>query len=588
MRFFRLQDQARRRSLRLVGLYCLALAATVASVSAVIGTLVYWLSPQEKLLWSYALPAGLLTVMILCLSRHRLRQLDGDGSAVAKALGGDLLQLQQTPFLERRLLNLVAETALAAGLPAPPVYLLRRDHSINAFAAGSSPERAVIGVTYGALMQLGRDELQAVVAHEFSHILNRDTRLNQRLSGWLYGLQSISSSGRYLLYGRDDTADDYRRRKNVDNHPFDNAVEILFQSLPWYVPGAVLLVLGAAGSLFAGWVQAAVCRQREFLADAAAVQFTRQTEPLVEALRKTALTGCHRLHSPRAPEYAHMLFAGLGHGRLAATHPPLIERIRRLDPAAARRLEPELAESDVRVSPAASLSRFAPSGHAVPPDEAVAAAQTETEYRRRQALMQSRIRRHRVVPGCLALPADWQAAAFDGERAAAALLCLFQVHRLPENLISAAGLPLFVRQQLQRLARFPLLPDAELLEHLLPAFVMQENTAQQTVLDLIRTALRRQPPPADTAYLWLLLKAYLAPLPDHGTLAKYPAADALAEAEQLSARRLQATLKAALLLSESGKSALLRPLAQRLPATHPVLWRLLCVRLDLASWHFGV
>lgn len=238
MRFFRMQDQARRRSRRLVGWYCLAFAGTVASVSAVLGTLIAWLSPHEQLWWHYALPGALFTAMTVGLSLHRLRQIDDDGSAVAKALGGERLQLQQAHFLERRLLNLVAETAVAAGLPPPQVYLLRRDHSINAFAAGRSPECAVIGVTYGALVQLKRDELQAVVAHEFSHILNRDTRLNQRLSGWLYGLQGISSSGRYLLYGRDDTADDYRRRKNVDNHPFDNAVEIFFKACLGIYPAA--------------------------------------------------------------------------------------------------------------------------------------------------------------------------------------------------------------------------------------------------------------------------------------------------------------------------------------------------------------
>lgn len=587
MRFFRMQDQARRRSRRLVGWYCLAFAGTVASVSAVLGTLIGWLSPHEQLWWHYALPGALFTAMTVGLSLHRLRQIDDDGSAVAKALGGERLQLQQAHFLERRLLNLVAETAVAAGLPPPQVYLLRRDHSINAFAAGRSPECAVIGVTYGALVQLKRDELQAVVAHEFSHILNRDTRLNQRLSGWLYGLQGISSSGRYLLYGRDDTADDYRRRKNVDNHPFDNAVEIFFQSLPWYIPGGLLLVLGAAGSLFASWVQAAVSRQREFLADAAAVQFTRQTEPLVEALRKTALAGGHRLHSPHAPEYAHMLFAGLSYARLAATHPPLLERIRRLDPVAARRLASELAEHDAVVFAHTPFHRLAPPGQPLP-EHALAAEQKETEYRRCEAMMQSRIRRHRVLPGLKMLPADWQAAAYDGERATAALLYLFQAHRLPEKLLLAAGTPLFVRQQLRQLAKATLMPDAELLEHVLPAFVMQPPAAQQAALDLIRIALRRQVPTADTAYLWLLLKAYLAPLPQPGRLAEHPVAAGLIKAEQLSVPELQTALKAALLLNEPGKNALLQPLAQRLPATHPLLWRLLCVRLDMASWHFGV
>ncbi len=336
MRFFRRQQQARRRSTRLVALYALALAGTVVLTAAVLGSLPLIFgfgSPRHSLWWYYLPPAILVCLLTIGLSLHRLRELRLGGEAVAKRLGGEQLQLQEASFAERRLLNVVAETALAAGLPTPPVYLLRRDGSINAFAAGLSRRRAVIGVTQGAVHRLKRDELQAVIAHEFSHILHGDMRLNLRLSAWLHGLQGIASSGRYFLEGRDDEHYlEYRRNKNVDNHPFDNGIEIIMQTLPLQVFGILMIALGSIGSLFAGWLQAAVCRQREFLADASAVQFTRQTAPLIEALRKIARSGSCRLRSAQGPEYAHMMFGRITSGSLAATHPPIIERIRRLDP----------------------------------------------------------------------------------------------------------------------------------------------------------------------------------------------------------------------------------------------------------------
>ncbi len=589
MPFFRLQNQARRRSLRLLLLYAAAVVGTVFTVSAVLGSLLLLGWSRADPFWSYAAPALLLTLMTVALSLQHIRHLGDEGAAVAEALGGELLQRQAASFAERRLLNVVAETAVAAGVAVPPVYLLRRDHSINAFAAGANG-REVLGFTRGALVQLNRDELQAITAHEFSHIRHGDTRLNQRLCGWLFGLQGISSSGRYLLHGRDDADDAYRRRKNVDNHPFDNALEILLQALHLQLLGGLLLVLGGTGSLFAGWVQAAVSRQREFLADASAVQYTRQSAPLVSALCKTAQIAAPCLYSSHAAEYAHMMFAGITRSRLQATHPPVLERIRRLDPVAARRLAPQLEAWE-----ADGLTLFPHYGspqHFAPPQAGGNSegelAQQEVLYRQREALMRARIKRHRASVAKLPLSADWQAAGEDGEYASAALLSLFQAHRLPEAQLRAAGLSTLVMQQLQRLSRQHMRPDAELLEHLLPAWVMQDNASQQAVLDIIRTAMRQQPPAANTVYLWLLLKAYLAPVPKHGQLPSHPAAAPLADAARLPPPALQAAVKAALLLSETAKTELLRPVAPTLAVNHPLLWRFLCVCLDLGAWHFGI
>ncbi len=593
MRFFHRQQQARRRSVRLVWLYAFAFAGTVVLTSAVLGSLLLWFGGTQHIGWAYLLPAVLVCALTVGLSLHRLRELRRGGEAVVQRLGGERLRLEEGSFAERRLLNVVAETALAAGLPAPPVYLLRRDGSINAFAAGLSRHRAVIGVTQGAVNLLTRDELQAVVAHEFSHILNGDMRLNMYLSAWLHGLQGITSSGLYFCYGRDDEHYlEYRSRKNVDNHPFDNGIEILLQTLPLQGLGLLLLVLGSAGSLFAGWLQAAVSREREFLADASAVQFTRQTAPLVEALRKTAQTGGCRLHSPQAPEYAHMMFGRISRSSLAATHPPLIERIRRLDAAAARRLADELEDADSLTLFPGRLGFVPFAEHTAPSVE-----QNEAEYRHRQATMQARIRRYRPTTPHLPLHADWQAAAYDGEHAAAALLCLFQIQRLPESehreLLRSKNVPgrehisPFVWQQLARLQQHPLLPSTELLEHLLPAFVMQEDAAQQALLDQIRRHFRQQPASRQQAHLWLLLKAYLAPTPQPGRLDHHPAADALPQAATLPPKALQTAVKGALLLTEPAKLALLRPLSSTLAVSQPLLWRYLCVRLDMGAWYFG-
>ena len=227
---------------------------------------------------------------------------------------------------ERRILNVVEEMAIAAGTPVPPVYLLEKEDGINAFAAGHSPSDAVVAVTRGCVRTLSRDELQGVVGHEFSHILNGDMRLNLRLMGVLFGILLIGLTGYILLrsssgYRVRDDRDDDRGGRNV---------------LP--LIGLALYVIGYVGVFFANLIKSAVSRQREFLADASAVQFTRNPDGIAGALKKIgALSAGSTIREPRAEEASHMFFGSAGGAGqlfgLLATHPPLVERIRRLDPS---------------------------------------------------------------------------------------------------------------------------------------------------------------------------------------------------------------------------------------------------------------
>mgnify|MGYP002139115387 FL=1 len=195
------------------------------------------------------------------------------------------------------MLNVVEEMAIASGVRLPKIYILP-DDCLNAFAAGMTQRDAVIGITRGALDSFNRNELQAVVAHEFSHILNGDMRRNMQLCGALYGLQMITSLGRLFFDGDGLTS------KSRDSF-----------NLPTVFLGAILICLGFAGSLAAGWIQAAISRQREYLADASAVQFTRQSDGLASALYKVATAPKRRLHSPHAAEYAHFMFEGVHEDR---------------------------------------------------------------------------------------------------------------------------------------------------------------------------------------------------------------------------------------------------------------------------------
>jgi Zn-dependent protease with chaperone function/uncharacterized tellurite resistance protein B-like protein len=260
-----------------------------------------------------AIFSTLLVMGVLGLaSLYKSMELRGGGGVVARSLGGVLVDPDTRDVKRKRLLNVVSEMAIASGVPMPEVYVLEQEAAINAFAAGHTPANAAVTVTQGALDRLNRDQLQGVIGHEFSHILNGDMRLNVQLMGWVFGLLVVGLIGRLIL--------DFSPRDRRNNN---NAIVVL---------GLAVMVLGYVGMFFGRLLQAAVSRQRERLADASGVQFTRNPQGLKEALVKiAAVPEGSRLATPQAEQAAHMFFAE-GLSRVFATHPPLLERIRELDP----------------------------------------------------------------------------------------------------------------------------------------------------------------------------------------------------------------------------------------------------------------
>jgi len=268
-------------------------------------------------------------------SLYKSMELRGGGGVVARSLGGVLVTADTTDFKRKRLLNVIEEMAIASGVPMPEVYVLEQEPGINAFAAGHTPANAAVTVTQGALDRLSRDELQGVIGHEFSHILNGDMRLNIQLMGWVFGLFVIGLIGRLILQFSPRGSD--RRDSNA-----------AFLAL-----GFAIMVLGYVGLLAGRILQAAVSRQRERLADASGVQFTRNPQGLKGALVKiAALPDGSALVAADAEQAAHMFFAE-GLSRVFATHPPILERIRELDPHFdMRELERAAAEPDQQPSAA--------------------------------------------------------------------------------------------------------------------------------------------------------------------------------------------------------------------------------------------
>ena len=272
---------------------------------------------------------GLILVVVVAIvlivgggSLYKVAQLSGGGRVVAEQLGGRLLHSDTTDPRERVLLNVVEEMSIASGTPTPPVYVLDDEAGINAFAAGFAPADAVIGVTRGTLEQLSRPELQGVIAHEFSHILHGDMRLNIRLIGVLHGILILGLLGYFLLRSSMFSGAS-RGRSSRDQ----SAMALL-------ALGLGLMVLGFLGSFFGNWIKASVSRQREFLADASAVQFTRDPEGISGALKRIGgFAEGSQVESPNAPEASHMFFGQALRRSLFSTHPALEERISRLDPS---------------------------------------------------------------------------------------------------------------------------------------------------------------------------------------------------------------------------------------------------------------
>ncbi len=361
MDFFARQAATRRQSRWMVFLFIVAVAAIVIAIDVVVVTAVAVLSledggllaSEDLSLARYPIAVVVSTIVVLgtigISSLVRTVTLAAGGGKVAEQLGGTRVGADTTDPLRRRLRNVVEEMAIASGVPVPQVYVLDREAGINAFAAGYSPANAAIAVTRGALVHLNRDELQGVIAHEFSHVLNGDMRLSTRLIGLLFGLTVIAMVARTVL----------RFSPRSSGRKSGGGLAVI------YVAALVVLALGWIGLFFGRLIQAAVSRNRESLADASAVQFTRDPGGLRNALVKIGALGAgSRFADADAEEVAHLLFAE-GIRRVFATHPPLLERIREIDPSfqpsefdsVRRRLSEERAmaeEAEARQRPSAA------------------------------------------------------------------------------------------------------------------------------------------------------------------------------------------------------------------------------------------
>ena len=327
MNFFEHQDLARRKTGRLVFLFVLAVAGIIVALYFASRILLLYGSsnstaPHHYSWWDPGAFAGIAVVASLLIglsSWSKIVSLRKGGSAVAEMLGGRQVKPGTADPLERRLLNVVEEMAIASGIPVPKVYLLEGEGGINAFAAGHSPDDAAVAVTRGTLRMLDRNELQGVVAHEFSHILNGDMKLNLNLIGILFGIFVLGIIGRILLHVGGSSRGGSKKGTPVIA-----------------IAGILLMLIGTIGTLVGRMIQSAVSRQREYLADSSAVQFTRNPSGIAGALKKIGgFVRGSRVESPKAEQVSHMFFAlGLKpafFSGLFATHPPLAERISRID-----------------------------------------------------------------------------------------------------------------------------------------------------------------------------------------------------------------------------------------------------------------
>ncbi len=340
MDFFKHQDIARAKTSRLIALFILAILAIAFAVYGIAliimfyhysrqpGANLYSFEMIQPELGFWVISATLLVILFGTIAK--IIELAKGGRAIAEKQGGRLINTATTDAAERRLINVVEEMAIASGIPVPQVYILDEEKGINAFAAGYTPNDAAVAVTRGCLSELRRDELQGVIAHEFSHILSGDMRLNIRLIGLLSGIMVIAYVGRLML----------QRRSGNNKHA---GVVVVIALL--------LMLVGSLGFLFGRMIQAAVSRQREYFADASAVQFTRNPRGLSGALIKIgSLLHGSRIHSPHAQEICHM-FIGSAFRSAFATHPPLRDRIQRLEPEYRSRIQQVLEKKPAVIAP---------------------------------------------------------------------------------------------------------------------------------------------------------------------------------------------------------------------------------------------
>ncbi|WP_309387114.1 M48 family metallopeptidase [Cerasicoccus frondis] len=329
MDFFAAQDDAHSRTKLLVVYFILAVISIIVALYALCMVFYsYGTTPENQpvqwVLWQPMVLAGVGGFVVLLVggaSLSKIAELKGGGGVVAKSVGGRKVDPATTDPDERKLMNVIEEMAIASGTPVPEIYILDREDSINGFAAGYTPDDAAIAVTRGCIQRLSRDELQGVIAHEFSHILNGDMRMNIKLMGVLFGILLISIIGEGVM--RAGFWSDVGSRRRDDKG--GNAI-MLF--------GLGMMAIGWIGVFFGRLIQSAISRQREYLADASAVQFTRNPDGIGGALMKIG-GGSSVVNHHHTSETAHFFFANAlksSFGGAFATHPPLPDRIQRIVP----------------------------------------------------------------------------------------------------------------------------------------------------------------------------------------------------------------------------------------------------------------
>ncbi len=364
MDFFASQELARRNTRKLIVLLALTVGCiTFAVYGLILGVLIFvspsytelvqqpamtWLSSQQNLTLIGGVLIGVSAIVGLG-SLYKIRELNAGGKVVAEMLGGRRLLPNSTDLAEQRLLNVVEEMAIASGVAVPPVYVLDGEKGINAFAAGHTIDDCVIGVNQGTLEQLNRDELQGVIAHEFSHILNGDMRMSLQMIGLLHGILVLGLVGRQIIKVMCDffnssssssnssssSSSSSSRSSSDDRKRDDGGGQLLLALLAIFVVAVGLVLIGSVGLFFSRMIKASISRQREYLADASAVQFTRNYGGISGALKMiSAAQQSSKVTSGNAETISHMFFAnmfGSRFGGLFSTHPPLIPRIQRID-----------------------------------------------------------------------------------------------------------------------------------------------------------------------------------------------------------------------------------------------------------------
>ena len=299
MDFFKQQDKARSLSSYLYLLFAAAVVCIIISVFCLASIAFSYENSLASSAWTFelAIISTAITIIVVFLaSAVRIGWLSQGGKVVAESMGGKKINQNTKDPMSRQILNVVEEMAIASGTPVPPVYLMEEE-GINAFAAGYSPRDAVIGVTRGCATKLNRDQLQGVMAHEFSHILNGDMRINIRLTGIIFGIIFLASIGR-ILFNMGFYSGAGRRRNDKNN---SGGIIIIL--------GLGLLLIGWIGGFFGSIIRASISRQREFLADASAVQFTRNPDGIAGALKRIGgYKEGSKINSAGAQEFSHMFF----------------------------------------------------------------------------------------------------------------------------------------------------------------------------------------------------------------------------------------------------------------------------------------